>query len=57
MNVQSTIQGIDADCMPWFVNVADNPDDEYLWVQYDHLTCYMIELAYKKYKAGDKTHR
>ena len=63
MNVTSTIQGIDSACMPWFFNMSDKPKGQFsrkdtsLWIQYDHLTCYMIELAYQKYKAGDKTHQ
>jgi len=57
MNIQSAIAGVDKNCIPWFCNMAENPDGDLEMMQYDHLTCLMIEIAYQKYKAGDRSHQ
>ena len=43
--------------IPWSYNASNKPDSEILWTQYDHFTCLMIEIFYKRYKAGDLTYQ
>ena len=61
MNTTSTIQIIqrlDKLAMPWSFDKSNNPfKDNVLWIQYSHHTCYMIELFYQRYKAGDESFR
>ena len=42
---------------PWSYNAAQNPDNEIHWLQYDHTVCYMIELFFRRYKAGDVSYQ
>jgi len=47
------IEAVNQMTMPWSFNAAAKPDQEILWLQYDHTACYMIELFFRRYKAGD----
>ena len=39
--------------IPWYYNGSPNSDTEILWIQYNHFTCLMIELFFRRYMAGD----
>jgi len=47
---------LDAMMIPWSYNASNKPDSEILWTQYDHFTCLMIELLFRRYMDGDKTY-
>ena len=48
---------LDEMLIPWSCNRAKNSDSETLWIQYDHITCLMLEYFYQKFKNGDITYQ
>ena len=57
VDINKAIEALDKTAVPWFFNKSDRPDSYTLWYQYGHLTCYMIEVFYQRYKAGDQSYR